>query len=283
MHLLPLLPLLPLAFASPLQQIPFLSSSPTSYSSHSSSNDSRTLVPLSLGVMSRCPDAEICETLIDRVLDTHTSRTGREVVGDLVQLKLIYLAKENATNGDATYGGLSCLHGPLECSANVQQLCAASHWKVTPSLLEEEFEAMNAEKGRGVWKDWWNFVQCMNWGKREDVGKESTAKSCAKVVGREWTKELEECSVDSPDSEGAKLFKKSVELSRKLRIEKSCSILLGSRKICVHDGTWKECENGHEVGDFVQQIQKEYARLNSHAKVGSLDHEEEEQGDWLFV
>lgn len=83
-----ILSLLPIALASPVQ-LPFLSPNPTL----STTDSNRTLVPLSLGVMSRCPDAEICETLIDRVLDTHTSRTGREVVGDLVKLKLIYLAK----------------------------------------------------------------------------------------------------------------------------------------------------------------------------------------------
>jgi hypothetical protein len=88
MHLLLLLQLLPLALASPLQ-VPFLSSS----SDTAPSTKNSTLVPLSLGVMSRCPDAEICETLIDRVLDTHTRRTGSEVVGDLVKLKLIYIAK----------------------------------------------------------------------------------------------------------------------------------------------------------------------------------------------
>lgn len=89
MHLTRLLPLLPLTLASPLQ-FPF--SSPLD--STASSDQPETLVPLSLGVMSRCPDAEICETLIDRVLDTRTGgRGGREVVGDLVKLELIYLAK----------------------------------------------------------------------------------------------------------------------------------------------------------------------------------------------
>ena len=90
MHLLTLLPILPLTLASPLQ-IPFLSSDSPPPST--SLNTNATRVSLSLGVMSRCPDAEICETLIDRVLDTHTRRTGSEVVGDLVDLKLIYLAK----------------------------------------------------------------------------------------------------------------------------------------------------------------------------------------------
>jgi len=83
-------PVLPLAIASPVQ-LPF--SSPYISPSKNDAYTSNLRVPLSLGVMSRCPDASVCETLIDRVLDTHTSSTGREVVGDLVKLKLIYLAK----------------------------------------------------------------------------------------------------------------------------------------------------------------------------------------------
>lgn len=76
----------------------------------------------------------------------------------------------------------------------MQQLCAASHWSKSiaspksqdlESGANEGFEPWtNAEKGRGEWKDWWNFVQCMNYGRRDEVGKDSLAKSCAKVVGR---------------------------------------------------------------------------------------------------
>ncbi|GAA5963559.1 hypothetical protein JCM3765_004321 [Sporobolomyces pararoseus] len=276
MYLLSLLSMLPLALASPLQ-IPFLSDS---VDTASTSNTNATRVSLSLGVMSRCPDAEICETLIDRVLDTHTRRTGSEVVGDLVNLKLIYLAKENSTSDSASYGNLTCLHGPLECKANVQQLCAASHWS-----RPRDFEGTNAEKANGAWKDWWNFVQCMNYGKRDKIGEDSVAKSCAKVVGREWTRELEACSNNSSDSEGARLFRKSVEASRKLKIEKSCTIVLNGKKLCVHDGSWKECPGGHEVGDIVQAVKAEYDRLNSPSKLDDLvtAPEDREEDDWLFV
>jgi len=214
--------------------------------------------------MSKCPDASVCETLIDRVLDTHTYSTGREVVGDLVKLKLIYLAKETSDSDSANYGNLTCLHGPLECKANVQQLCAAKHWsRPTTSNSTRDLKGTLAEKAHGEWKTWWNFVQCMNYGKRERIGELSTAKACAKVVGKEWTKELEECSESGDTSEGAKLFRKSYELSRELEIQKSCTIVLNSRKICVHDGTWKDCEGGHEVGDFVKQIKDEHKKINT--------------------
>ncbi|GAA5942410.1 uncharacterized protein JCM15063_006238 [Sporobolomyces koalae] len=252
------------AFASPLDQLPF--HVPARDRIDPTSNSTR-LVPLSLGAMSKCPDAEICETLIDRVLDTRIDKTGgKRVVGDLVNLELIYLAKENATarKEERTYGDLVCLHGPSECHGNVQQLCAAAHWSSkSPASANGEIELeTTAKKAHGEWKDWWNFVQCMNYGKRDKIGDLSTARTCAKVVGREWTTAMEECAQDSSDSQGARLFKKSVARSNKLAIEKSCTIMINERKVCVHDGVWKDCSIGHEVGDFVAEIKREYSRHN---------------------
>ncbi|GAA6064488.1 hypothetical protein JCM10212_002608 [Sporobolomyces blumeae] len=290
MLLTALLPLVPVALSSPVQ-FPFLSSSRPAVSASTSSN----LVPLSLGVMSKCPDAAICEALIDRVLDSHTAATGRQVVGDLVDLELLYIARSNASSSESTYDGLVCLHGPSECTANVQQLCAAHYWSSTSSYasldeLDDGEGTDRADKPKGDWKDWWNFVQCMNYGKRDKIGDVSTAKQCAKVVGREWTRELEECSSDSRSSLGTKLFHESVDKVRKLKVEKSCSILLNDRKICVHDGVWKECENGHEVGDIVSQIKAEYKRINNFVESSTPtmeqlegEGEDTDEDEWVVV
>jgi hypothetical protein len=55
----------------------------------------------------------------------------------------------------------------------------------------------------------------------------------------------------------------------------------------VHDGTWKECSGGHEVGDFVSQIKTEYERLNRPSKSYDVDLDKEvnsgEEDGWLFV
>ena len=55
----------------------------------------------------------------------------------------------------------------------------------------------------------------------------------------------------------------------------------------VHDGTWKDCEGGHEVGDFVKQIKDEYKKINSPAKLDapdSLDQlDEEGEEEWVAV
>jgi len=50
--------------------------------------------------------------------------------------------------------------------------------------MDSELEDSLAEKAHGEWKTWWNFVQCMNYGKRDRIGELSTAKACAKVVGK---------------------------------------------------------------------------------------------------
>jgi hypothetical protein len=60
----------------------------------------------------------------------------------------------------------------------------------------------------------------------------------------------------------------------------SCTILINGHVVCVHDGTWKECEvcypmltqrvfhsmlpqEGHTANDFIRQINNEYERLNN--------------------
>lgn len=39
-------------------------------------------------------------------------------------------------------------------------------------------------------------------------------------------------------------------------------MFIGQQLVCKHDGAWKDCPGGHEAGDFVKQIKKEYERLN---------------------
>ncbi|GAW05298.1 coiled-coil domain-containing protein 58 [Lentinula edodes] len=87
-------------------------------------------VPVTLGVMSRCPDALLCENSMDAVL---------KKVGEKIDLKLVYIAKINSSEPDF---GATCMHGPEECAGNVQQLCAA---KYSP------------------FANWWEFVHCNNY------------------------------------------------------------------------------------------------------------------------
>lgn len=98
--LLPLLSFLPLVLASPLQ-LPFLPGQPPLPPSASLSSlalQHATPVRVQLGVMSRCPDAHLCEAVWERVLETRTTvANGNRTVGilarELIQLETVYIGR----------------------------------------------------------------------------------------------------------------------------------------------------------------------------------------------
>ncbi|KAJ7781248.1 hypothetical protein B0H16DRAFT_1658872 [Mycena metata] len=192
-------------------------------------------VPVELGVMSRCPDALLCEPIFDAVL---------QKVGEKVDLELIYVAKYPPELIQPTRTlAVTCLHGPGECAGNVQQLCAAKYST-----------------------QWWDFVRCQNARGRYQVGLPEVALECAETVGIDWEGSgVGECAGldgSGKGEEGVALLRESTLRGKALEIEKSCTVLINHRKVCIHDGTWKECEGGHGVDDFVRQINSEYERLN---------------------
>ncbi|KAF8165355.1 hypothetical protein B0H34DRAFT_234914 [Crassisporium funariophilum] len=194
-------------------------------------------VPVQLGVMSRCPDALLCESTFNDVL-TH--------VKDKVDLSLIYVAKIDASQPDF---GVWCMHGPEECAGNVQQLCVHKY---------------------APFSQWWEFVQCQNYQGRDKIGGSDVALRCARNAGIDWeTSGAGQCAgLDGTGkgSEGVALLKESAALGNKMGI--TCTVLISSRPVCIHDGTWKDCENGHTVKDFVRQIEDEYERLNGNSIQG---------------
>ncbi|GAA5939200.1 hypothetical protein JCM3775_003210 [Rhodotorula graminis] len=252
--------------ASPLQ-LPFLSpsSSPTSALVNSTSKP----VHVALGVMSRCPDASLCETVWDRVLEERLpTKFGSGVVADLVDMELVFIAHEDSS---APYGA-TCMHGELECKGNVQQLCAARHWRAgsegrKKKGVDGEAEATLAREKR-AWEDSWNFVQCMNYGETSRIGSDAAAKRCASVVGREWTDTLASCV---EGKEGRRLLVDSLERAERLAVKSSCTILIEDKPICIHDGSWKQCPGGHDVRDFAREVRDTFERLNSERGVGADD------------
>jgi hypothetical protein len=148
------------------------------------------------------------------------------------------LFRLNSTEADF---GVTCMHGPGECAGNVQQLCAAKY--TSPS-------------------QWWEFVRCQNSKGRFQVGLPDVALQCAKTVGIDWeTSGVGNCaglSGSGKGKEGVQLLRKSLLRGKTLGIEfsfftsssihsegvsrKSCTVLINRKKVCVHDGTWKECE-----------------------------------------
>ncbi|KAI9001439.1 hypothetical protein BD414DRAFT_474639 [Trametes punicea] len=190
-------------------------------------------VPVVLGVMSRCPDAMLCETVFDHVL---------ERVADKVDLSLTFIGTLNASEPDF---GVTCKHGPEECAGNVQELCAI---KYAPT------------------QRWWSFVQCLNFQGRSEIGKPEKALQCAKTTGLDWANSgVGSCAgMDGSGKaeEGVRLLQQSVTNTQKMDIEKSCTVMINERPVCIHDGTWKECEGGHTPKDFIRQIEEEYNKLN---------------------
>ncbi|GJE84125.1 hypothetical protein PsYK624_002010 [Phanerochaete sordida] len=192
-----------------------------------------TKVPVLLGVMSACPDALVCESVFNHVL---------QKVGDKVDLDLTFIGQPNASEPAF---GVTCKHGAVECAGNVQELCAIKY----------------AERAT-----WWRFIQCQNFEGRYEVGKPETALKCARAVGIDWAdSDIGRCA--GPDGsgtgeEGVGLLLESVKNTTRLGIEKSCTILISGKQVCIRDETWKECEGGHAPEDFVRQINEEYERLN---------------------
>jgi len=196
--------------------------------------DTDIRVPVTLGVMSQCPDAMLCEAVFDQVLKR---------VMDIVDLNLTYVARLNSSAPDF---GVECMHGPDECAGSVQQLCVAKY--TNP-------------------REWWSFVRCQNYQGRDQVGTPEVALKCARAVGIDWVEggagNCAGLDGSGKGAEGVKLLQESVQATKALGIEKSCTILINGRQVCIHDGVWKECQAGHYPSDFIRQINNAYERLNS--------------------
>ncbi|KZV82376.1 hypothetical protein EXIGLDRAFT_843825, partial [Exidia glandulosa HHB12029] len=129
-------------------------------------------VPLTLGVMSRCPDAIFCEAVIDDVLSE---------VGDIVDVGLTFIGQPNASE---TEWGVTCKHGAGECLGNVLELCAISVEPPRPDEIDL------------AWRPrWWDFTLCMNAAGKDHVGERIVAQVCATKAGIDWAL-LDDCKTN---------------------------------------------------------------------------------------
>lgn len=134
------------------------------------------------------------------------------------------------------------MHGSDECAGNVQQLCVAKH---TPM------------------RTWWEFVMCQNYQGRNRIGSSDVALSCARTAGIDWEESgVGQCvGLDGSGTgdEGVQLLQDSIRFTESFGItcasnsspllmlnhqihSTSCTVVINSEKVCVHDGTWKRCE-----------------------------------------
>jgi len=98
--------------------------------------------------MSRCPDTNVCESVIDGVI---------QAIGSILDVRVNFIANITET-------GFECMFGPDECTGNIQQLC-----------VEKMYSQDNYT--------WWDFIQCEDqnqWNIPKD------AQECAKTLNINW-------------------------------------------------------------------------------------------------
>ncbi|ESK95975.1 secreted protein [Moniliophthora roreri MCA 2997] len=192
-------------------------------------------VPVQLGVMSRCPDALICENIFDQVLTK---------VANKVDISLIYIANIDPSEPEI---GVTCKHGREECVGNIHQLCVQKYTSFA---------------------HYWEYLHCTNFQGIPQIGLPQTAYKCAKAANIDWDGSgIGACT--GPDAsgtgeEGISLLKDNVLLGKQMGLKTSCTVVINGEEVCIHDGgDWRKCNNGHTVNDFVRQINDEYNKLNA--------------------
>ncbi|KAI7858859.1 hypothetical protein BDC45DRAFT_433143 [Circinella umbellata] len=183
-------------------------------------------VPIELFVMSKCPDKVECEEVFSQVL---------KQVSVPISLDVNYIGKPNISE---PYG-IQCKHGPTECLGNIQELCFK---QIYPDI-----------------DDWFDgFTLCLN-EEYQDIGEDNDlAIKCAKRIGKDYDP-VQNCITSL---NGIQLLTDSVERTQSLNVEKSCTIYIDNKLRCIHDGSWKECDGGYTISDFVHTIEEAYNKKN---------------------
>ncbi|OLL26422.1 hypothetical protein NEOLI_002448 [Neolecta irregularis DAH-3] len=67
------------------------------------------------------------------------------------------------------------------------------------------------------------------------------------------------CGFSYPDcvyTKGKDLLSQSAERTRRLGVDKSCTVFIDGKQECIRDNDqWINCPDGGEVGDFVKRIE----------------------------
>jgi hypothetical protein len=206
-------------------------------------------VDVTIGVMSRCPDALFFENAFRRTF---------EQVNKKISLSLVFIATKNDS---ATYDA-TCKHGEEECRGNIHQLCMID--ALRPSKAGKRYDIGPSEAQR----IWWDFVQCENYNGLKRIGEESLAKQCIQAIGGvpHWESDgVEDCAIGE---RGRVLLKDSIDRVEEHGITNSATLQIEGETVCIRDnGQWKDCTAGHETSDWVRQIEKAYLRKNPSLQV----------------
>lgn len=183
-----------------------------------------TKVPVDVHIMSKCPDARDCMKKL--VLPTMAN------VSDKVDFRLSFIGR--VTNED---DGVQCKHGQTECLGNIVMLCAASEYPDPKLYL--------------------GFSNCLIQDYAE-IPSRSLIQDCALEHGIDFDT-LNDCMSRESGAYGMGLLRDSVEHSKDVGVQTSCTIRLNNKVRCVYDdGEWKDCPEGDTPEDLIADIDRLY-------------------------
>ncbi|KAF9987996.1 hypothetical protein BGZ75_010190 [Mortierella antarctica] len=150
-----------------------------------------------------------------------------------VNFSLSYFGEVKNRSGNPS---VKCMHGPLECAGNKQQLC-----------FKKFFPAHET---------WFSFVLKMNSHRPSRIGEEDYAREIGEmIVGNSAL--LDKVGECARGEEGLDLLIASVENTKRQGAKASCTVFIDNKKRCVIDGgVWRECPGGSTAPDFVRSIEE---------------------------
>lgn len=200
-------------------------------------------VPVTIYVMSLCPDAQFCETFLQPILAPLKS---------IVKLRAEYIvngpptaAKEEGSAAAAA-APLTCKHGARECAGNRQQLCLQAR-------LDERIAAGAASADATV-DVLLKFLTC-GWRDPGGIGTDEGARGCLAEAGWAAKAEQEGVLACAGGAEGEALLAASHAATTAAGATNSCTIDVAGKRRCVRDGgAFRECDQGSAPADFARTI-----------------------------
>ncbi|KAF1936480.1 hypothetical protein EJ02DRAFT_459503 [Clathrospora elynae] len=181
-------------------------------------------VPLDVHIMSKCPDARDC--LKKLVLPTMAD------VSDKVDFRLSFIGR--VTNDD---DGVQCKHGQTECLGDITMLCAASSYPDPKLYL--------------------GFTNCLT-ADYAEIPSKALIQDCALEHGLDFDV-LNDCMSKDTGAYGMGLLRDSVEHSKDVGVDTSCTIRLDNKVRCVFaGGEWQDCDDGERPEDLIHDIERLY-------------------------
>jgi len=177
------------------------------------------LVPVQFFVMSKCPDWTSCAT---------TFGPAFAPLASILDLSVDVIATESG-------GTFNCMHGPTECTGNKQQLCAAS--------------LVKNETARSV--KWFDFDVCQE---RDRNNIPANGQKCAQSTGLDYSK-LSTCA---NGAQGNSLMSASIKRTRAAGVSTCCTVFVGGKQWCQHDGSWIRCTEGTTSSAMTKAVCSRY-------------------------